>query len=197
MLKKLTLLAAGFASAFAMNSVELNVNDKDLEMGVAFDMGQFNDSIEPDTVFVGGKFLHGDVENSDRTSSADMDDYYELNFLMKREMDNSDLTIGLGAKVNGTKDFMSVPLGGEASYRLPFDFSMPFYLGGAVYFAPSVLTMSDADSFLETRITLDIEIIENALVTLGYRNIDTNYEKPTAIDINYNSSVYAGFRFKF
>jgi len=197
MLKKLTLLAAGFASAFAMNNVELNVNSKDLEMGVTLDMGQFNDSIEPDTVFIGGKFLSADVKNSDYTSSSQMDDYMELNFLMKREMDNSGLTIGLGAKLNGTKDFMSVPLGGEVSYKLPLDLSMPFYVGGAVYFAPSVLTMSDADSFMETRITLDVEIIENALVTLGYRNIDTNYEKPTARDINYNSSVYAGVRFKF
>lgn len=194
MLKKITLLVASFASAFALNSVEINVNDKDLELGAAIDMANLSDMTEPDTVFLTGRFLKGDKDNSDYTTNANMDDYYEVGFLMKRDF-SSELQIGLGMKFNGTKNFNSVPLGGEA--RLALDTEIPVYLGGAIYYAPSVLTMSDGKNFLEYRVTLDIELIENALVTLGYRSIDTNYDKPAAVDINYNSSFFAGLKFKF
>ena len=194
MLKKLTLLAASFAYAFALNSVEININDKDLELGVSIDMSQMNDTIEPDTVFLSAKLLHADKENSDYSAAADMDDYYEVGFLMKRDF-NSNLEIGLGMKLNGTKNFMSIPLGGEARYAL--DTEIPMYVGGMIYYAPSVLSMSDAKSFMEYRVTLDIEVIENAMITLGYRSLDTNYDKPVTKDVNYNSSFYAGFKFKF
>ena len=194
MLKKITLLAASYACAFALNSVEINVNDKDLELGAAIDMANLSDMTEPDTVYLTGRFLNADKANSDYTSNANMDDYYEVGFLMKRDY-SSALQIGLGMKLNGTKNFSSIPLGGEA--RLSLDTEIPMYLGGAVYYAPSVLTMSDGKNFLEYRVTLDIEVIENAMVTLGYRSLDTNYDKPVAQDINYNSSFFAGLKFKF
>ena len=194
MLKILSILVIGYASAFALNSVEININDKDLELGASIDMSQLNDTVEPDTVFLSAKLLHADKANGDFTSSADMDDYYEVGFLMKRDF-NSNLEIGLGMKLNGTKNFTTIPLGGEARYAL--DTELPMYVGGVIYFAPSVLSMRDAKSFMEYRLTLDIEVIENAMITLGYRSIDTNYDKPVARDLNYNSSFYAGFKFKF
>lgn len=194
MLKKLTLLVASFASAFALNSVEININDKDLELGASIDMANVSDMTEPDTFFVGVKYLHADIENSDFTSSSNMEDYYEVNFLMKRNLD-SNLAIGLGMKLNGTKDFASVPLGGEVKYML--DTQIPVFLGGSFYYAPSVLAMSDAKSFMEYRVTVDIEVIQDAMITIGYRSIDTNYETPVSQDINYNSSFYAGFKFQF
>lgn len=194
MLKILTLLVAGFASAFALNSIEININDKDLELGASLDMSQMNDMLEPDTVFLKAKILHADEKNSDYTSSSDMNDYYEVGFLMKRDF-NSNLEIGLGMKLNATKNFSSIPLGAEARYDLYTE--IPMYVGGLIYYAPSVLALSDAKSFLEYRLFVDIEVIENAMITLGYRSLDTNYEKGIARDINYNSSFYGGFKFKF
>lgn len=193
MLKKLTLIAASFASAFALNSVEININDKDLELGASIDMSQMNDTIEPDTVFLGVKFLSADPENGDLNTTT-MDDYYEVGFLMKRDYSHN-LEIGLGMKLNGTKNFATIPLGAEVRYS--FDTGLPMYLGGSIYYAPSVLSMRDAKSFMEYRINFDIEVIENAMITLGYRSLDTNYEKPVIQNVNYNSSFYAGFKFKF
>ena len=193
MLKKLILIAAGFAQAFALNSVEININDKDLELGATVDMSQMNHTIEPDTVFIGFKLLHADAANSDYSSSSDMEDFYEVSFLMKRDFSDV-LQIGLGMKLNGTKNFATVPLGGEISYLL--DTKMPMYVGGSLYYAPSVLALRDAKNFMEYRLTLDVEVIEGGMVTAGYRSINTNYETPSQ-DIKYNSSFYVGFKFKF
>ncbi|NOR57759.1 MAG: hypothetical protein GQ474_04475, partial [Sulfurimonas sp.] len=161
MLKKLGLLAVCAASAFAMHSVELNINDKDLEFGARIDMGQFNDTVEPDSVFVGAKILHGSVDNSEFSSSSDMQDYIEASFLMQRKVEATDLVIGLGVKLNGTKNFSSIPLGAEASYKLAFSDKMPLYIRGAVYYAPEILSMQDAKNFLEYRAALDLEVIKN------------------------------------
>ena len=193
MLKKITLLAACTATAFAMHSADININDKDLEIGARFDIGQFNDNVEPDTMLVGARYLHGSEENSDVN---DVDDYYELNFLLQSQMDNEDLVIGLGVKLNQTEDFASVPLGAEIGYKLPIDTSIPFYVNGMFYYAPSVLTMNDADSYLEYRIGLDVEIIDNARITLGYRVMNTDYDDRRG-DVEYNKSAYIGFKFAF
>ncbi|MCD6433515.1 MAG: hypothetical protein J7L21_05675 [Sulfurimonas sp.] len=197
MLKKLGLIALCGASAFAMHTIELNVNDKDLEFGARLDMGQFSDATEPDTVFVGGKFLHGDDSHSDFDNSSDIHDYMELNFLMKREIDDIGLSIGLGVKLNNTENFTTVPLGVEASYKLPVDVKVPMYINAVLYYAPEVLSMGDAKSFLEYRLEFDAEVIKNGHVIAGYRNMDTNYDSDEGGNINYNSSPYVGFRFAF
>ncbi|WP_321778883.1 YfaZ family outer membrane protein [Sulfurimonas sp.] len=199
MLKKIGLLALCGVSAFAMHSVELNINDKDLEFGVKVDMGQFNEATDPDTVFLGAKLLHGSKDHSDAKSSSDLNDYYEVNFLMQRKVKSTDLVIGLGVKLNGTKNYNTFPLGAEASYKLPFGDTMPLFVNGSIYFAPEVLSMQDAKNFLEYRVGLDLEVIKNGSVTLGYRSLDTNYisGKGYSDDFNYNKSVYIGFKFAF
>ena len=194
MLKKLTLIVTSVVSAFAFNSLDINVNDKDLELGGRLDMGQFNYDVEPDTVFVGARFLHGDKKHSDFTT---MYDFYEASFLMKRKVSNSDLSIGLGMKVNHTEKFTTVPLGAEMSYMLPFGDTVPIYLTGSVYFAPEILAMNNAKSFFEYRAGLDFELIENGFVSVGYRSIDTNYKTNYGGNLNYNKSVFAGFKFEF
>jgi len=132
MLKILISLVAGFASAFALNSIEININETDLELGTFIDMRQMNDMLEPDTVFLRAKILNPESKNSDYASESDMNDYYKVGFLMKRDF-NSDLEIGLGMKLNGTKNFVSIPLGTEVRYGLYTE--IPMYIGGLLYYS--------------------------------------------------------------
>ena len=192
------------ASAFAMHGVDININDKDVEFGANLDVGQFVNTVEPNTVFVGGRYLKGNEAHSDFTSNSNP--YYEANFLMKKPISGSDFTVGLGMKLNYTQcdangktlHFTSIPLGLEVGYKLPVSTPVPVYLGGEIYYAPEVLSMNDAKNFLETRINFDIEVIQNGKVTLGYRTIDTNYnDSGNTLNKNYNRSAYAGFKFNF
>ncbi len=201
MLKKVTLLTASALTAFAMNTGEININDKDLEISGKFDVGQFNDAVEPNTMFVGAKFLNVDEDHSDN-EHADLDPYFEGNILMMRTVGNHGMRVGMGAKVNFTKDFVSVPLGLEFAYKIPANSYVPMHLNGELYYAPSTLAFSDADSFLEYRLSYDIEIIKNGNITLGYRSIDTNYKSHKGYasnggDFNYNSYWYVGFKVGF
>jgi hypothetical protein len=192
MLKKVTLLGATLATAFAMHVGEVNINNDDIEASVKLDMGQFNNEIDVDTTYIGFRYIYTDED--------DLDGLFELSFLMQKPLDQmKDLRIGIGFKLDytsvGSNDFLALPLGIEGLYRLPFDASIvPVYVGGKFYYAPSVLSFQDADSYLEFKLHADIEVIERGMITLGYRHIDTDYE---AGDVEFNDAFYLGFKFAF
>ncbi len=199
MLKKILLMAVTVISAFALHTAEININDKDLELNAKFDMGQFNETIYPNTIFVGARFLNGEKANSKIEGGGSLekiDLYYEVNFLMKEVIGDSGMSIGMGAKLNYTKDFSALPLGLEFEYIIPAKKLVPMYVYGSVYYAPNSLSFIDAKSFLEYRMSYNVEIIENSCVTIGYRNVNVNYR--TALgNIVYNDAFYAGFKFAF
>lgn len=195
MLKKISIIAFFAVSAFAMHSGELNINTRDLEVSAKFDMGQFNNAIEPHTMFLGGKFLNADEKHSS-PESVDLKPYFELNALLMQEIGNQGMSIGMGVKINFAENYSAIPLGLEFAYKLPAPDLIPMQLNGSLYYAPSVLSMRDADNYLEYRISFDVEIIKNGYVTIGYRNLDTNYEGNNN-DFTYNESFYAGFKIGF
>lgn len=196
MLKKISLIAFLAVSAFAMHSGELNINTRDLEVSAKLDMGQFNNAIEPHTMFIGVKFLNADEKHSDPESDDNLKPYFEVNALLMQEIGNLGMSIGMGVKTSFTENYAAIPLGLEFAYKIPAPGLIPMQLNGSLYYAPAVLSMRDADNYLEYRISYDIEIIKNGYITIGYRNIDTNYEGSNA-DFTYNESFYGGFKIGF
>lgn len=195
MLKKIALMALTAASAFAMHSGELNINETDLEVSAKFDIGQFNQNVEPGTMFIGGKFLNADAQHSSE-KNASIDPYFEANFLMQRAVGTGGMSVGMGMKLNYTKDYSALPLGLEFAYKIPAADFVPMYLHGSLYYAPRALAFNEANDYLEYRIGYDIEIIDNGSITLGYRNMDTNYDVANG-DFTYNESWYVGFKIGF
>ena len=191
MLKKITLLAASAAAAFAMNSAGININNDDLELNTNLDIGQFNENVEPETMFVGVRFL--DADNSNRVND---DALYEVSFLMKREMGQSGLNVGLGVKANYTKDYTTLPLGITFEYGLPAVKAIPMALHANVFYAPKVLSFQSAEKYFEYRLEYDAEVIEHGHVIVGYRHITTDYDDGRG-DFTYNTSAYVGFNFEF
>jgi len=200
MLKKLTLITASSISAFALHMAEININDKDLEVAGRFDVGQFNDNVEPNTMFVGARFFNPVKEHSSN-SIIDIDPYYEANFLIMREVGNYGLALGMGVKLNYTKmnstNYSSLPLGVEVAYSFPKPKVIPITLGASVYYAPEVLSFADSTAYLDYKVHVDVELIKNAGVTLGYRNIGMSTGNSSLGSSNYNSSWFLGFQFKF
>ena len=199
MLKKIGLILISTVSLFALHTAELNLNDVDLEIGAKFDIGQFNESVEPNTMFFGGKFFTPDKKHSS-SSITSLNPYFEANFLIIREFGASGMSLGFGGKFNYTQlnneDFYSIPLGVEFGYVIPAPDLIPMSLHGSVYYAPQVLSFSKAKNYLEYRINYDIEVIKNVSVTLGYRNMNTEYTNSLG-SLNYNDSWYFGFKVGF
>jgi hypothetical protein len=194
MLKKIVLAALLAASAYAMHTAEVNINDTDLELNAKLDIGQFNENVEPNTMFIGARFLSADSSHSSDKNYGN-NPYYEMNYLMMRPVGDSGLSFGMGVKFNYTKDFSSMPLGLEVQYQLGTTRLVPMFLNGSAYYGPKVLSFGNADRFYEYRISYDIELIDNGRITLGYRSMNTNYDNRA--DYTYNKTFYGGFKFFF
>lgn len=194
MLKKIVLMALISSAAFASHQVEVNVNDKEVEGQIRLDMGRMGDLAH---TYMGARFLNGDNNNSQ--TIGDPDPLMEVSFMVQNDVTGvQGLKIGLGFKGEFTKidgqSYAAIPLGIEAELKLPLNAPIAFYLGGAMYYAPSALCFKDADDYFETRIHLDVEPIENARVEVGYRQIDTNLKNRS---VTYNDSWYFGLRLDF
>jgi len=197
MLKKVSLLSLSVISAFAMHSFEINISDKDLGVYTRLDMGQFVKSIKPESTMVGFSFFQGNEDHSDGKMGL-IRPLYQLSFLKKRELGRSDISLGLGIKANYTTHFSSLPLGAEVRYKLPLEDFVPINLNVLAYYAPEVLSMIDSREYLEFGLNIDIEVIRDGFITVGYRRIETNYEfRSFEIDSLYNESGYLGYKFTF
>jgi len=195
MIKKTILSIMLSSSVFAAHQVEANVNSRDVGGEIRLDMGRMGNAMS--NTYIGARFLNGDNKNSKTIVSTDP--LMEVSFLVMRPVQGvPGLKFGLGIKGEYTKfdgnNYAAVPLGAEAELRLPLNTPFPFYLGGALYYAPTVLAFKDADSYLETRVHLDVEPINNGRLEVGYRNIDTDVKNA---NVTYNDSWYFGMRLDF
>jgi len=197
MLKKIGLLSLSAISVFAMHSFEINISDKDLGVYTKFDMGQFIDTVRPESTMVGFSFFNADEDHANGQNGR-IHPFYEISFLRKRELGKRDITLGLGIKANYTTHYSALPLGAELRYKLPVGDVVPVHLNALAYYAPEVLSMIDAREYLEFGLSLDVEVIRDGFITFGYRRLETNYEYQNyRRDAVYNESGYLGYKFTF
>lgn len=207
MLKKLlfaTLLLG--STTYAMHEFEFDVNNKDLDLHLGLDMGQFNDSIEPDSFIVEARLMKGDSEHArypykeGTNIEQDTNILGEIGFVAQSSSALAPgLMMGMGMKLAYTplekQSIFAMPIGVVSDYTLPFDIVIPLHIGGQFYYAPEVLSFETSTSYMEYQANFDVELMERGLLTMGYRGIDT----PTKDKRNtyYNRSFFVGFKFKF
>lgn len=204
MLKKLllgTLLLS--STTYAMHEFELNLNNKDLDLHLGLDMGQFNDAIEPDSFIVKARIMKGDQEHARLPQDQDTNILGELGFVAQSSSAMAPgLMMGMGIKLAYTplknQSIFAMPIGVVADYTLPFDIVIPLHIGGQFYYAPEVLAFERSTSYMEYQANFDIEIMERGLITTGYRGIETPTKDPVGNSKTYyNRSFFVGLKFKF
>jgi len=174
-----TLLITG---SFA-GSLGLNINDEDVEIRATIDMSAaIGNGIN---YLIETSYLH-----------TEEDDLFKVGFGATNTLKGADgLRLTLGLEGIFSDDYAAMPLFCQASLRLPFDDDIPATsLTARIDYAPSVLSFSDADSYLEYRFEGNMEVIQTIHLYVGYRNIDTDYE---TYDYNLNDSWYGGLRWEF
>ena len=201
MLKKVLISSLITATTlFAMHEFEINLNQKDLDLHLGLDMGQFNDSVEPDSFLIQMRVMKGDTEHSGLPGDQDTTVFGDLGFVAQSSSAMAPgLTMGMGLKLIYTdlkeKSVLAMPLGVTVDYVLPFDIFVPLHVGAKGYYAPEVLAFEASKNYMEFQTNFDIEVMDRGLISLGYRWIET----PLNYDTNayYNRSYYFGLKFKF
>ncbi|MDD4856115.1 MAG: hypothetical protein PHU41_09770, partial [Sulfuricurvum sp.] len=162
MIKKIILSTLIGTSVFAAHQVEFNLNDKEVEGQVLFDLSKMGVPLEG--AYAGARILNGNERNSDKIENISQ--FKEVSFMLMRPVESvAGLSLGLGIKGVYTKfdgaRYSAIPLGLEVKMKLPLATPFPLHVGGALYYAPSDLTFHDGDKYLEVRSYLDAEVIHN------------------------------------
>ncbi len=196
MFKKIALTIVLSTSLFAMHQVNIDLNSYDIDARADFDVGQFNYSVDPESLIVGIRYIYSSTSNNNLDTDAYLIDTH---FLLKQKLGNSqEFTFGLGAKILHTlindDDFYALPLGAEASYRLPLHTLIPIYISTLLYYSPQVISFGDGKNYLEMEARLKADIINRAGISLGYREIKTDFK---SMDRTFNKTWFIGMSFRF
>lgn len=195
MLKKILISLALSVSLFAQHDASVNLNNDDIEVNGNIDIGELNQSDYPNMYFLTLGFL--DVDNRE-----DTDPLWQAGFKLRQDVTGvQGLRFGLGFKGTytevGRQKHSAIPLGAELVYTLPINSAIPVIISGSLDYAPSVLSFKDADSYMEKRVELGVQIVEQATIFVGYRKIDTDFETRNGGDYTFNDTGYIGFKVRF
>lgn len=87
----------------------------------------------------------------------------------------------------------AVALGGQAEARYPG--YERFGLSVYGYYAPEILSFGEFDQYYEIGTALDYQVIKNASIYVGYRNV--NLELENGGEITADNGLHGGFRLSF
>lgn len=108
-----------------------------------------------------------------------------------------DLAAGLGVRgvyIGGDHDSGgAVALGGQAEVRYPGYERFGLLVYG--YYAPEILSFGEFDQYYEIGTALDYQVIKNASIYIGYRNVNLKLENGG--EITADNGLHGGFRLSF
>jgi len=108
-------------------------------------------------------------------------------------------TFGLGGRLyyasidTPDRSVGALALGGSAMYHIPGHTPMAF--GGDLFFAPSITTFADGDSFLHWGVRFEADVLPSATAFIGYRKVTADLDQHGDYDID--DSFHLGVRFSF
>lgn len=192
MIKKLLVLTCFISTLFAVNRADLNINNDTLEINGFMDVAEYASAdVQVDGMYMGA----GLIDPDDRTA------LYNVQLLLEKSLDGVDgMKAGLGLKLlyadKSKENFLALAPGGFVEKLIPVDTVVPMYAEGIFYFSPKTLSMRSAESYLEYRLQLNFEIMEEGKVYFGYRNMTVEWDSNIQ-EKDYSSTVYVGLQIGF
>ncbi len=189
MLKK--YLIASFAALvplMAQNSAELNLNSNDIEIAGSYQTGQsFAYDGRSSSNYLHVRYLYSGESGTGNKHLG------EVGYLATGTVGSfTRLRFGIGIMASFADNYAAVPIGLTVRYQVPVEW--PVTVSGSLYVAPDPLVFEDGDGYNAYRIGVESQIIPNASIYGGYRNINLKYEDGRE---NFNDGWYAGIRFYF
>jgi hypothetical protein len=177
----LAALAAGFSSAVAADSIDINLNDDSIQAIYASNWRT-------------AEFNVGLLTNTDQDDWAAS---LGLLALGERQTGSSRTEGGLGGKIYlvdvANQDVLALGLGGQ--FRT-FPNNGPIGFGGYLYYAPNVVTAMDGERFWEAGARVEFEMVKKtANIYLGYRKMRADLDNGR--DVTVDSGLHAGVKITF
>ena len=194
---KRTLLAGLLASLSSVASAaifDLNINDDSFRIAVGGQLSKMFDVSK-------GQFDLGVLSKSGEDGDEDLTQaHFGVLLTGDAGAQKADVVAGLGVRFMGA-DFGDVTggaigLGGQVEFRIP-ELNR---LGAVVYGygAPSATSISDIDRYTEIGASIDYQVIRDASIYVGYRNIRYTVELGgNDTTVTADTGFHAGLRLNF
>ncbi len=167
------------------DSLDINVNDDAARL-------TFTRPFKQDTLQWDAGWMH----HQDRGDVG----HLGLHLKGKATVVKPEINAGLGGKFfwhdpdrSTDDDGYSLALGGFFSYTFP-QYNR-FGVGGHLYFAPDVLSFSDAEQYREIEVRGTYNVIQDADIYIAYRNIYAEYDDGS--DVTLDTGFNIGIRIRF
>ncbi len=181
---------------FALVVSSLAVQGRSLDVNLNNDTAQFNLSIFP-----AGSTRFGETQIGMGLLYTTDDDYVGSVGIMVVGQTGSgspglDAGVGLrlfGGNTEKDNDFLSVTLSGLLNYSPPTLDRLK--VGVYIDYSPRIVTFMDGDSFIHYGLRLGYQILQQAQVYVGYRNMELDV--PGKADDSISEGAFIGMAFDF
>jgi len=174
----------------ATNSIELNVNDKTLEVSGEYSLNniyQLNDDAKYGFTL---SYLASerDSTNTDKLVSAGLK-------IMNPYINDNGASFGMGIEVvwadNTNNSFMTIPLNVFAKFEL----NEKVHFNAAAAYAPKILSFADANGYTAVNLKVNYKVLDNGYAYIGKRYIQTKYDNNN--DTELDDSFFFGYKVLF
>lgn len=170
---------------FSENTIGIDVNRADVELLGNLDLNTLTTYNDGTTYLLTFNYLNSSGNNMTNVGLI------AKNYFQGVE----GLSLAFGMESVLASDFLAFPFTIKGIYDLALMDAIPSTsFSFKLAFAPGVLSLRDAQNYLEFRTELDMEVISNLYLFVGYRNIDTKYK---TFDKTFNDTFYFGMKLNF
>lgn len=190
-MKKLLIILAFTASVFAENVIDINLNETDVEAGYE----HVKNYSQNTKIYFPLHFLSAKDEFGHKNPTA------QAEILAVGLTALPGLGVGVGSKLvfshikrpEKNAQILAASIKAIVLYTLPLKIKTSINLSYA--YAPQSLSFLDLNRYRELRFGLDVEIIDGAMIYVGYRNLEPQLKNSSFFDLNKNA--YFGVKFVF
>jgi hypothetical protein len=175
-----------------IGSAEINVNNNTLQVSAEYDLSNKFELNPNSNYLMNVSFLksnQNDLPKNTQTLTS------LGGKILNKNIEGTKLNLGLGIKAvmvdNSEDDFIAMPLSVFASYS----FSDKITLDAEVNYAPSVISFLDAETYSENIAKLNYKIIDNGMIYIGARDIETKYDNGNRIPFDH--TMFFGYKVSF
>ena len=179
------LVGVALALPAAADTLDVNVSSDAAQLG-------YTRMLPPEGLEAGAALLHHN-DNGDIAEA-------NLHLVDRPQPGRDALVLGIGGKAAAIDEDPRNATGGALALGAKLRWTLPTYnraaIAGRLYFAPTATSVSDIDGYREYALRGEFQVLEDASVYLGYRNIELSYEN-AGPDRDFDDGVFAGFNLRF
>lgn len=193
----LLALLGGTSAAAHADNIDINLNNDALRLSYAHQL----QSTKGLSVEVGGLYTEEMRYDGHRVDDDELLLHAGLLVSGENWSQAGTFDISIGGRLiagsiepgNTNYDLVALGFGGDVRFSPVHRLG----IGGNIYYAPDITSFQDANSYQEFGVRVDYQLMPQAFVYVGYRNVEVELDNPGSTKAEFDDNVHLGFKMTF